>query len=170
MKDDKAKKDEYQKALGSYAEAMKEFHKGKDDKALESLRTFLEKFPGERELVDRAQIYAAICEARLKGDKDATPLKTVEDFYQYGVFKTNAGEYENAQKLLEKALKMSPDEGRILYALADLHCLMGQSEASLDYLRKAVQADKHFRVLAQNEIDFEPLWEDKKFKVITRIS
>ena len=170
MKDEKAKKDEYQKGLAAYAEAMKEFRKGKDGKALETLKTFIEKFPGERELVDRARIYVAICEARLRGDKDAAPLKTADDYYRHGIYKTNIGELEDAQKLLEKALKMSPDEGRIHYALADLHCLQGQTEPSLEYLRKAIQIDKQFRILAQNEIDFEPLWDDKKFKVITRIS
>ncbi len=170
MKDEKAKKDEYQKALTAYAEAMREFRKGKDDKALETLKSFIEKFPEERELVDRARLYVAICEARLKGDKDAAPLKTAEDYYQHGIYKTNAREFEEAQKFLEKALKMSPDEGRIHYALADLHCLLGLADPSLEYLRKAIQIDKQFRILAQNEIDFESLWEDKKFKAITRIS
>jgi tetratricopeptide (TPR) repeat protein len=170
MKDEKAKKDEYQKALAVYAETMKEFRKGKDEKARDTLRAFIEKFPAERELVDRARMYVAMCEARLRGDKDAAPLKTADDCYHHGIYKTNAGDYEEAQKYLEKALKMSPDEGRIHYALADLHGLMGQTEPCLDYLRKAIQIDKQFRVLAQNEIDFEPLWDDKKFKIITRIS
>jgi tetratricopeptide (TPR) repeat protein len=169
MKDEKAKKDEYQKGLAAYAEALKEFRKGKDEKAVDSLKSFVGKFPSEIELVDRAKLYLAICEARLKGDKDAPHPKTAEDFYQYGIFKTNARDFEEAQKLLEKALKLSPEEGRIHYALADLHCLSGQTEASLEYLRKAIQLDKYFRILAQNETDFEPLWENKKFKIITRI-
>jgi tetratricopeptide (TPR) repeat protein len=170
MKDEKAKKDEYQKALAAYTEALKEFRKGKDERAVESLKSFIGKYPAERELVDRAKLYVAICDARLKGEKDAAPLKTADDYYQYGIFKTNALDFEEAQKLLEKAAKLGPEEGRIQYALADLHCLMGQTEVSLEYLRKAVQQDKFFRILAQNETDFEPLWEDKKFKIITRIA
>ena len=53
--------------------------------------------------------------------------------------------------------------------MPDLGCLPGQTEDCLEPLKKAIQADKSFRVLAQNEPDFEPLWEDKKFKAITRI-
>jgi tetratricopeptide (TPR) repeat protein len=170
MKDEKAKKDEYQKALTAYADAVKDFRKGKDEKAVESLKAFVEKYPVERELIDRARIYMAISEARLKGEKGAPPLKTADDYYQFGIYKTNARDFEEAQKLLEKAAKLSPEEGRIHYALADLHCLLGQTEVSLDYLRKAIQQDKSFRILAQNETDFEPLWEDKKFKIITRIA
>jgi tetratricopeptide (TPR) repeat protein len=170
MKDEKAKKDEYQKALTAYADAVKDFRKGKDEKAVESLKAFIEKYPVERELIDRARIYIAISEARLKGEKGAPSLKTADDYYQFGIYKTNARDFEEAQKLLEKAAKLSPEEGRIHYALADLHCLLGQTEISLDYLRKAIQQNKSFRILAQNETDFEPLWEDKKFKIITRIA
>jgi len=170
MKDEKTKKDEYQKSLAAYAEAMKEFRTGKDEKALDSLRSFIEKHPGERELVDRARLYIVICENRLKANKEGAPLKTAEDFYHAGVYKINQEAFEEAQKLLEKALKISPEGGKIHYALADLFCLTGQTEPCLEALKKAIQIDKHFRVLAQNEIDFEPLWDDKKFKVLTRIS
>jgi len=169
VKDEKTKKDEYQKALSAYAEAIKDFRRQKYDKAAESLRGFIEKHPAERELTDRAKMYLAISEEKLLEPKETVSLKTSNDYYQYGIFKTNAGEFEEAQKLLEKAQKMSPDEGRVHFALADLFCLMGQNETALEHLKRAIQIDKFFRILAQNESDFEPLWEDKKFKLITRI-
>jgi tetratricopeptide (TPR) repeat protein len=169
MKDEKAKKDEYQKALAAYADAIKDFRREKFDKAVESLRSFMEKYPTESELVDRARVYVAIAENRLAGKGEPISLKTAEDHYQYGVYKTNTGAYDEAQKFLDKAAKLEPESGKISYALADLYCRMGQTEDCLEHLKKAVQLDKSFRVLAQNEPDFEPLWEDKKFKAITRI-
>jgi tetratricopeptide (TPR) repeat protein len=169
VKDEKAKKDEYQKALTAYAEAIKEFRREKFDKAVELLRAFVDKHPVEKELVDRARIYITISEGKLKGKGEPIALKTAEDHYQYGVYKINTGEYDEAMKLLEKAAKLDPESGKVSYALADLCCLTGQTEDCLEHLKKAVQIDKSFRVLAQNEPDFEPLWEDKKFKVITRI-
>jgi tetratricopeptide (TPR) repeat protein len=164
----KAKKDEYQKALVAYGQAMKEFHKGEFAKAAESLESFLEKFPNERELVDRAKLYLSICKAREK--KETVHLKTFEDHYNQSVFRINKGEYEGALKLLEKALEMKTDEGKVFYLMADAYCKMGQVDTCLDYLKKAIQKDKYFRTLAQNESDFEPIWEDKKFKLITRMS
>lgn len=169
MKDEKTRKDDYQKALAAYADAMKEFRKQRYDKAAESLQSFIEKFPAERELVDRAKMYVTISEEKVQEPKSSVPLKTCEDHYHYGIYKTNAGEFEEAQKLLEKAQKMSPEEGRIHYALADLFCLMGQTETAFEHLKRAIQIDKFFRILAQNESDFEPLWDDKKFRLITRI-
>lgn len=168
MTEQKVRKDEFQKALSAYGLAMKEFHKGEFAKAADLLETFMEKYPAERELVDRARIYLAICKGRDK--KETLHLKTFEDHLNTSVYRINKGDYEGALKLLEKALEMQKDEGRVFYLLADVTCRMGQIDTCLDYLRKAIQKDKFFRILAQNESDFEPLWEDKKFKLITRMS
>lgn len=164
---DKIKKDEYEKALASYSQAMKSFHKGDYKKADELFKAFLDKHGTERELIDRAQIYLTVSEERQS--KEKVPLKTFDDFYQYGVFKTNHGDYEEALKLLEKAREMKPKEGKILYLMADIYCLKGNNEKCLDHLKKAIQLDKYFSILARNERDFESLWEDKKFKLITRM-
>ena len=76
---------------------------------------------------------------------------------------------EEALKLLEKALEYKEKEGLVSYLAADVHSLMGQVDEALDLLKKAVQKDKNFAVLAQNEPDFEALWEDKRFKLITKL-
>lgn len=169
MKEERTKKDEYQKALAVYGEAMKDIRKERFDKALESLRAFVEKFGAERELADRAKMYIALCEERLKTDKSAVSLKSGDDYYHFGVFKMNAGDLEEGKKLLEKAQKMNPEDGKVSFALADLAVLTNQPDESLEHLKRAIQLDKSFRILAQNEPDFEPLWDDKKFKIITRI-
>lgn len=168
MKDLKLKKDEYQKALAAYGQAMKEFHKGDFDKAADSLTDFIEKYPAERELIDRARIYSELCRNRDK--KERMSLKTVDDYYFYAVYKINQGDHEGALKLLEKALDMKADEGRIQYLMADIHSVLGRIDEALEALKKAVLKDKHYRILAQNEIDFEPLWEDKRFKALFRAS
>jgi len=164
---DKVKKDEYEKALSAYSQAMKPFHKGDYEKAAELLKAFLNKHGSERELVDRAQIYLTVCGE--KKSKEKVPMKTFDDYYQYGVLKINQGDYEEALKLLEKAREMRPKEGKILYLMADIYCLKNENEQCFDFLKKAIQLDKYFSILARNERDFESLWEDKKFKLITRM-
>ncbi len=164
----KQKKDEYQKALAAFGAAMKAFHKGDMEKSAVELKAFIEKYPTERELVDRAQIYITIAQKRPK--KEIVHLKTFADHFHYAVFKINAGDLEGALKVLEKALEFKTDEAKVQYLLADVLCQMGQTEPCLDALKKAIQKDKFFATLAQNEADFEPLWEDKKFKLITRIA
>jgi tetratricopeptide (TPR) repeat protein len=168
VKEEKSKKDAFEKALAAYSEAMKEFHKGRFDKAQELLKLFLEKFDTEKELVDRAKIYLQMIQE--KGKKETVSLKTLNDYLFYSIYKINSGGHEEALKLLEKALEMKEDEGRIYYLMADAHILMGKADEAMECLKKAFQKDKFFRIMAQNEIDFEPLWDDKKFKLITRLT
>jgi tetratricopeptide (TPR) repeat protein len=162
----KTKKSDYEKALSAYAQAMKVFHKGDYKKAEELLKEFSEKYISEKELLDRTKVYLSICQEHKK-DK-GVQLKTFDDYYQYSIYKINQGEYEESLKLLNKASGMKPKEGKIFYLMADVYCMMGKMDKCLEYLKKAIQIDKYFKILAQNERDFEPLWEDKKFILITR--
>lgn len=167
VREQRSKKDDYQKALTAFGQAVKEFQKGEFEKAAASFQDFVAKFPAEREIVDRARTYIAI--AQKKPKKESVALKGFEDHFRQGVVKINQGDYPGAVKVLEKALEFKENEGLVNYLLADAHALMGQSDAALDLLKKAVQKDRNFAVLAQNEPDLEPLWEDKKFKLITKL-
>jgi tetratricopeptide (TPR) repeat protein len=167
VREQRSKKDEYQKALAAYGQAVKEFHKGDFEKATELLKGFIEKFPVDKEIVDKAKSYLAIVQKRPK--KESASPKGFEDHTRVGVVKINQGDHAGAVKILEKALEFKEKEGLVYFLLADVHCLMGQADTALDYLKKAIQKDKTFSVLAQNEPDFEALWEDKKFKLIIKL-
>ena len=127
----------------------------------------LEKHSEEKELVDRAHVHLKICESKKK--RTTISLKTFDDYYFYGTLKMNEKDYQEALKLLNKALEMKPQEGKVYYMVSAIHCLLGETDNCLEYLKKAIQIDKHFQVKAQNESDFESLWEDKKFILITRM-
>jgi tetratricopeptide (TPR) repeat protein len=168
VKEEKSKKDAYEKALAAFSEAMKEFHKGRLDRAQELLKSFIEKFDTEKELLDRARVYLQMTQER--GKKEMAAPKTVDDYIFQSIYRINSRAYEEALKLLEKALEMKADEGRVYYLMADAYILMGKAEEAMECLKKAFQRDKVYRTLAQNEIDFEPIWDDKKFKLITRLT
>ena len=167
MRELRSKKDEYQKALSAFGQAVKEFQKGEFDKASASFKEFIEKFPTDKEIVDRAKAYLSIAQKRPK--KEGAALKGFEDHYRHGVMLVNQKDFAGAVKALEKSLEYKESEGLVYYLLADAHSLMGQPDTALEHLKKAVQKDKNFSILAQNEPDFEPLWEDKKFKLITKL-
>jgi len=162
------KKDEYQKALSLYSQGIKDFRRRDYEKALSSFENLIEKFPEEHELVDRARVYLTICQKSQK--KESASLKTVEDYLFYAQLKINQTEPEGALKLLEKALEFKKEEARIYYLMA-IACLQNdRPEDSLEALKKAIQKDKTLAILAQNEADFEPLWEDKRFKILVKLS
>lgn len=163
---EKAKKDVYEKILDAYSQAVKSFRKGDCVKASELFKAFLGKYSTEKELVDRAKMYLSLCEQRQQ--KKTVSLKTFNDYFDYAMFTHNRGDYEETLDMLEKAKAMKPKEGKVPYLRAITYCLMEDTENCLVNLKEAVQKDKLFAILAQNEPGFEPLWEEKKFKVITK--
>ena len=164
-KQEKAKKNEYDKALAAYDLAMKSFHKKEYEKVKGELATFEKDYPKERELIDRVNTYLQICEDRLKPVK--TPLKTPEDYFQNGIHLMNQRQFDEALKSLDKARAKKPKDAKILYAMADANCLKEDHAACLDLLKQAVELDPSLAVLARNEKDFEPLKEDESFLEIT---
>jgi tetratricopeptide (TPR) repeat protein len=161
---EKLKKDTFEKIVDAYGQAVKAFRKGDCVKATELFKTFLEKHNTELELVDRAKMYLSLCENRQM--KETISLKTFEDYYEYAMYKHNRGDYDETLKLLEKAKAIKPKEGNIPYLKALTYYLMKDTKNCLLNLKDAIQKDKLFGILAQNEPGFEPLWEEKKFKAI----
>jgi len=152
----------YQKALSSFSKAMKYFRKNDFDKAKQALENFIKDFNEEKELIDRAKIYLNIIEERSKGD--SIPVKSFEDCYQLGIFRLNQGRYEEAIDLFKKANKKKADQGKVYYAIADTYCLMGDKDKCLSNLKKAVELDEFYGILARNEADFDVFKEDEEFK------
>ena len=97
-------------------------------------------------------------------------MKTFEDYFNYGVYRINQGEDQEAVTLLTKAAELKPKEGKVHYLLATAYSRMEKPDESMEFLKKAIQLDKFFAVLAQNEADFESYKEDKKFKLMTRMA
>lgn len=168
MKEESSKKDSYERALSAYGEAIKEFRKRNWEKAQSFFEAFINRFNEEKELVDRAQIYLKVIKE--KGKRELGQPKTSDDYYYFSVYCLNQGKYDEALKLLNKALEVKGDEGKIYYLKAQIYSLQGQNDNALECLKKAIQRDKVYKVMAQNEADFAPLWEDKKFKLITKLT
>lgn len=165
---EKKKIDNYEKAVSAFSGAVEAFRKGNHEKAVESFKALIENHASEKELVDRALIYIKICQ-NLKA-KETIPMKTFDDYYENGVYLMNKGEYEDALKIFNNALEKEPDHAEVMYFIAAIYQSMGDTEQSLEFLKKSIQKDKYFKILAQNDSDFEDLREDKKFKIITKLA
>lgn len=162
------KKDDYQKALSLYSQGIKEYRHQDYEKAISFFENLMETYPDEHELVDRARVYLTICKRGFR--KETISPRTLDDYLFYGQMKINQGDYDEAIRLLEKALEFRRDEGRVYYMMATAYVQSGRPDDCLEALKKAIQKDKSLAILSQNEPDFEPLWEDKRFKVLVKLA
>jgi tetratricopeptide (TPR) repeat protein len=73
------------------------------------------------------------------------------------------GEYAEAKRRLEELVAKSPDSAGPLYNLACAEARLGEREAALEHLAKAVELNPPFADLAREDEDFESIRDDARF-------
>lgn len=150
---------QYRNSVTQFENGVKRFNRHEFEKA----RPIFERLANlpARDLAERARVYLNICKQRLS---HLSPrLKTIEDFYNYGVSMANQGNQEEAERHLAKALKLAPKSDYIYYALASTFALREHVEAALEHLQKAIELNERNRYMARNDSDFSKLEEDPRF-------
>jgi tetratricopeptide (TPR) repeat protein len=74
-----------------------------------------------------------------------------------------AGRYDEARRLLREGLEAKPGSPAILYDLACVEALAGDTDKALELLDEAITKDEHFREYAQTDADFAAIRDDPRF-------
>ncbi len=164
-----AKKALTMKELSRHTEnARKDFDRGvaalqkkKFEEAERNFVDLIQKYPEEKELVDRARVYRAVCERRKKPANPA--LIEPEDFYYAAVLEKNRGNVSEAIDHLKRAARKNGG-GRVDFLLACCYAQIGDSVTALEHLRQAIEEDQRHRVLARHDRDFDPVRDSPEFQ------
>jgi tetratricopeptide (TPR) repeat protein len=130
----------------------------------EALRHVIERYPDERELLERARLYLKVCERELE-PKEPAP-KTPDEWVYAATVALNAGDEATAQRHAQRALTEDARHDHAHYVLAVLSARRGDSGAAFDHLRQAVSLNGDNRSLARQDPELESLREDAAFKAI----
>jgi tetratricopeptide (TPR) repeat protein len=149
-----------QQQLKSYEEALVLFQAQKFLRARPLLAKVQE--GPSHELADRARVHLSICDQRIERANPPS-AKSAEEHYTHGVALMNLGRWDEAREHLDRARKAAPKADHIVYAIAALDCLCGESEAAMKNLTLAIQMRAENRYLARNDTDFAFLEEDPRF-------
>ena len=150
-------------ALRAFEQAVKVFNRRQFIDAKAMFETVQLKYPGDVEIVARAQMYIQVCKQKLEQEtKSATP-RNAEELYDHGVFALNIGDFTQARSFFEKALRLHPDAPHLLYSLAATHAQTGAHEEALNYLKRSIQVQPRFRAQAYNDADFSGLRDNRQF-------
>ena len=79
------------------------------------------------------------------------------------MFKSNAGEWDEALRIFDEITQASPSTATYIYARASTHALKGNAEAAINDLRMAISFDAQIRFQAVNDSDFEGIREEPAF-------
>ena len=142
-------------AVDMFEKALKALNRKDFERSRELLDQLEESFPEEKEVIERARAYKAICDRSL-GRRTTRP-KTFEDLLKYGIYHHNRGEYQEALKFLNQAAEIHPRNEHVLYCVAAAAARSGDTGIALKALRSAINASASNRAQARSDSDFDEL-------------
>jgi tetratricopeptide (TPR) repeat protein len=125
------------------------------------LLDLIQKYPDEKELVDRARVYLAVCERQKNAARAA--LVEPEDFYYVALLEKNRGNVTEAIEHAKRAGRKNGG-GKVDFLLACCYAQSGEIDTAVEHLRKAIEDDHHNRILARHDRDFDPLRDTPAFQ------
>src|SRR5215813_14027677 len=150
-------------ALRAFEQAVKVFNRRQFEDAKAMFETVQLKYPGDLEIVARAQMYIQVCKQKLEQETKSSAPRNADELYDHGVFALNIGDFTQARSFFEKALRLHPDAPHLLYSLAATHAQTGAHEEALNYLKRSIQIQPRFRAQAYNDADFSGLRDNRRF-------
>ena len=156
------RKPTYHEAVAMYERGLQALQRRDFAASAAALRTVIERYPDERELLERARLYLKVCERELE-PKEPTP-KTADEWVYAATVAQNSGDEPTALKHLQRALTEDPRHDHAHYLMAVAMAQRGDPATALDHLRRAVALNQENRSRARQDSDFDLVREDPGFK------
>jgi tetratricopeptide (TPR) repeat protein len=147
---DFVRKRQYQDALPVFEAVTKEFGESQ--------------FYSVTEIESRCKVYKKVCEAKLIPVE--LTLESDLDFLYNGIYLLNAGDLDKALERFEQLKQRNYEDPYLDYMFALLYLKKEDTESCLSHLKIAIEKDEFYRVIAHNEPDFDPLFENQDFTTL----
>jgi tetratricopeptide (TPR) repeat protein len=142
---------------------QKEFKKARGE-----LKTLVETYPGEMDILARAHSYLRICDREEAAQKK--PAITADQLYGLGIMEHNKANYDKAVSYFLQSIENHPGADYIYYSIAASLAMKGDLQESLNNLRKAVELNEDSRIYAKNDSDFAVLQTQKEFQELVGLN
>ena len=142
---------------------QKDFKKAKNE-----LKSLLQTYPGELDILARARSYMQICEREEANLKK--PAASADQLYALGILEHNKSNYDAAISYFLQSLAKHPKADYIYYSIAASHAKKGDAAKSIENLRKAVALNEDSRIYAKNDADFSALQSERDFAELVGIN
>lgn len=123
--------------------------------AAELFRTVIERYPEERELLERARLYLRVCERETA--RHSPPPETPDEQVIAATVSLNAGDHAAALHHLQRAINADPSNDHAHYIMSAALSMRGRREEALEHLYRAVELNPDNRAQARQDPDLENL-------------
>ena len=121
--------------------------------AAEMFRTVIERYPEERELLERARLYLRVCERETA--RNTPPPETPAEQVYAATVSLNAGDHATALHHLQRALNADPENDHAHYIMSAALSLRGRREEALEHLYRAIELNPDNRAQARQDPDLD---------------
>jgi tetratricopeptide (TPR) repeat protein len=157
------RKPTYHEAVALYERGLQALQRRDFAAAANALRSVIQQYPDERELLERARLYLKVCERELEPKEPPAP-RTADEWVYAATVAMNAGQESMAEQHLLRALAENPRHDHAHYMTAVAAARRGDRAAALDHLRHAVTLNPENRSLARQDPDLDSLREHEGFR------
>jgi tetratricopeptide (TPR) repeat protein len=142
-------------ALALFQQAMESLQRKQFGAAADGFRAVLDRFPGERALLDRSRVYLDL--AQREHTRQAANPRTIEERVTAATAALNNDHDAEAERLVRSVLTDDPRHDLALYLMAAIEARRGDSGAALTFLGRAIGISPEVRAQARHDSDFEAL-------------
>ncbi len=151
-------------AVRLFQQALESLHGRQYAAAAEGFRGLLDRFPGERALLDRSRVYLELAERELNR-REVTP-RTIEERVTAATAAMNNDQDAEAERLVRSVLADDPRHDLALYLMAALEARRGDHDAAVTFLSRAISISPEVRAQARLDSDFDPLRRLESFQAL----
>lgn len=151
----------FYEALAVYETGVRALQRHDFQAAADSLRGVIQRYPGERELVERAKLYLQVCE-RETARRPSGP-QTPSEWVYAATVALNSGDVEGALGHLTRALDKAPESDHAHYIMAVALTDKGDTPLALVHLRHAITLNPDNRSVALQDPDLRVLHDLESF-------
>jgi len=156
------RKPTYHEAVAMYERGLQALQRRDFAASAAALRTVIERYPDERELLERARLYLKVCERELE-PKEPAP-KTANEWVYAATVAQNSGDDATAFKHLQRALSEDPRHDHAHYMMAVATAQRNDTAGAMEHLRRAIALNPENRSRARQDADLDALRDDPAFR------
>lgn len=152
----------FYEAVAIYERGVQALQRHDYTNGAELFRTVIEKYPDERELLERARLYLRVCERETA--RQAPPPQTPGEFIYAATVALNAGDHAVALSHLQSAISADAENDHAHYIMAAALSLRGRSEEALQHLQRSIALNPENRSQARQDPDLDNIRQHHGFR------
>lgn len=130
----------------------------------ELFRSVIDKYPEERELVERARVFVRVSEREM-ARQEPPPENTARDSVYAATVALNAGDHAGALSHLQNAISVDDEDDHAHYIMAAALSLRGRSEEAIRHLQRAIALNPANRSQARQDPDLDSIRQLPGFRM-----